>query len=163
MDLFYLKAATFVQTELPSNEYLHAVSVAHYVQQRMTADGANDQAVSFVSGLALLHDYLENRGVSLVDQDQKLKEFLISQSWVLEASGFPLIDTEEILERLTRRKGEDYGDYIKRCIKGCSFSNTARYAYIIKQADMKDHFSREKTLTDKLRQKYEPYLKYFLE
>ena len=163
MCLFYLKAAEFIRYELPSCEYLHGLSVAHYVQQRMTADGANDQAVDFVSGLAMLHDYMEYHGVCLVSKNPALKDFLNRQSLVLESTGFPLNEAEEILERLTRRKGEDYGVYIQRCIKDCSFSQTARYAYIIKQADMKDHFFREETLTNELRQKYEPHLKYFLE
>ncbi len=163
MKSFYLKAADFVQNRLPSCEYFHALSVAHYVQKRMISDGWNSSTVNFVSGLAMLHDYLEYHGVNLVNESPALKEFLNRQSQTLEKFGFSVRDAEEILERLTRRQDEEYSIYIQRCILDCAFIKNAKYAYIIKQADMKDHFFREETLTNALRQKYEPHLKYFLE
>lgn len=163
MKSFYLKATDFIQNHLPSCEYLHALSVSHYAQARMISDGWDSYTVNFVSGLAMFHDYLEYHGVNSVNKSPALKEFLNRQSQMLETFGFSVRDAEEILERLTRRSDEEYGSYIQRCILDCAFTKNARYAYIIKQADMKDHFFRVETLTDALRGKYEPYLKYFLE
>lgn len=54
-------------------------------------------------------------------------------------------------------KNKDYETYIKEI-----FSSSNEYAKIVKRADMKDHLSQEATLTQHLKEKYFPVLKYFL-
>ena len=58
---------------------------------------------------------------------------------------------------LTKDPQEKYEDYIHKIIDAKD-----DYAFIVKQADMKDHMTLTDTLTEKLRDKYIPVLHYFL-
>lgn len=68
---------------------------------------------------------------------------------------------EQNLQLLTKEKGEDYNDYIEKIhIKAIGYPEYMP-AYIVKLADMHDHFAQVDTLTDKLKNKYVaaiPYL-----
>ena len=91
--------------------------------------------------VALLHDVVE-------DADCTFEE--------LEKAEFsrPCIYA---LRHLTKGEDEEYIDYIKR------LKNSGNaLAILVKRADMKDHLSLEDTLTDKLKNKYFPAIKYLL-
>ena len=58
---------------------------------------------------------------------------------------------------LTKSNDQEYEDYIRKIVE-----SEDSYAFIVKQADMKDHITLSDTLTEKLRDKYIPVLHYFL-
>lgn len=57
------------------------------------------------------------------------------------------------LALLTHKEGESYADYMRILL-----NSNDRYAKHIKSADMKDHWMRKDTLSDKLIEKYKPYV-----
>ena len=71
-------------------------------------------------------------------------------------------DFEKNLQLLTKEKDVDYNDYIIK-IRRMAESNP-RYmpAYIVKLADMHDHFAQVDTLTDKLKNKYVAAMPYLI-
>lgn len=71
-------------------------------------------------------------------------------------------DFEENLQLLTKEKDVDYNDYIAK-IRGMAASNPKYMpAYIVKLADMHDHFAQADTLTDKLKNKYMAAMPYLI-
>ena len=71
-------------------------------------------------------------------------------------------DFEENLQLLTKREDENYNDYIAK-IRGMAASNPKYIpAYIVKLADMHDHFAQVDTLTDKLKNKYVAAMPYLI-
>lgn len=58
---------------------------------------------------------------------------------------------------LTKNNEQEYEDYIRKIVE-----SKDSYAFIVKQADMKDHMTLSNTLTEKLLNKYAPVLHYFL-
>ena len=71
-------------------------------------------------------------------------------------------DFEENLQLLTKEKDVDYNDYIAK-IRGMAASNPKYMpAYIVKLADMHDHFAQVDTLTDKLKNKYAAAMPYLI-
>lgn len=58
---------------------------------------------------------------------------------------------------LTKSNEQEYEDYIRKIIE-----SKDNYAFIVKQADIKDHMTLSNTLTEKLLNKYAPVLHYFL-
>lgn len=71
-------------------------------------------------------------------------------------------DFEENLQLLTKEKDVDYNDYIAK-IRGMAASNSKYMpAYIVKLADMHDHFAQVDTLTDKLKNKYVAAMPYLI-
>lgn len=58
---------------------------------------------------------------------------------------------------LTKSKDQKYEDYIRKIVE-----SKDSYAFIVKQADMKDHMTLSNNLTEKLLNKYVPVLHYFL-
>lgn len=57
------------------------------------------------------------------------------------------------LTALTKRKGQDYIEYIDN-IKSAVSTDWGMCAWYVKLADMKDHLMQTETLTDKLKGKY---------
>ena len=71
-------------------------------------------------------------------------------------------DFEENLQLLTKGKDVNYNDYIAK-IRGMAASNPKYMpAYIVKLADMHDHFAQVDTLTDKLKNKYAAAMPYLI-
>lgn len=67
------------------------------------------------------------------------------------------------LWKLTRKKGEEYSDYMNNILFISQNSvEEDEIAFIVKQADYKDHFAQVETLTPKLMKKYAPFVHYFL-
>lgn len=58
---------------------------------------------------------------------------------------------------LTKSNDQEYEDYIRKIVE-----SKDNYAFIVKQADMKDHMTLSNNLTEKLLNKYVPVLHYFL-
>ena len=58
-------------------------------------------------------------------------------------------------EQLTKSNDQEYEDYIHKIIE-----SKDSYAFIVKQADMKDHMTLSKNLTEKIMNKYVPVLHY---
>lgn len=58
---------------------------------------------------------------------------------------------------LTKSNDQEYEDYIRKIVE-----SKDSYAFIVKQADMKDHMTLSNNLTEKLLNKYAPVLHYFL-
>ena len=69
---------------------------------------------------------------------------------------------EENLQLLTKEKDVDYNDYIVKIREMAA--NNSKYipAYIVKLADMHDHFAQVDTLTDKLKNKYAAAMPYLI-
>ena len=61
---------------------------------------------------------------------------------------------EENLSLLTKEKDEDYNKYIERIYSMTKNHPDYMPAYIVKLADMYDHFTQTETLTEKLKEKY---------
>ena len=70
-------------------------------------------------------------------------------------------DFEENLQLLTKEKDVNYNDYIAK-IRKMAINPTYMPAYIVKLADMHDHFAQVDTLTDKLKNKYVAAMPYLI-
>lgn len=121
----------------PKKKLAHALRVAEYATEKASALKMDTTKAYMI---ALAHDLLEDTDCS--------REGLMS---ILG------IDSYNSVDLLTKDKQETYEDYIHRIIDAKD-----KYAFIVKQADMKDHMSLTDTLTEKLRDKYIPVLHYFL-
>ena len=62
---------------------------------------------------------------------------------------------------LTKQKGISYEIYMDYILKRGN-NTVGDIAFIVKQADYKDHFAQVETLTPKLMKKYAPFVHYFL-
>jgi len=133
------------------NKLAHSMRVASYALQEANLLGYDIQEVEEIFQVAILHDILEDTECP--------------RNTVLEVLHYQSL--MDALERLTHKEEDSYEEYI---IKLCDNSNvhdemqvkSLAYAKIIKRADMKDHLMLEETLSDKLRQKYFPIVKYLL-
>ena len=70
-------------------------------------------------------------------------------------------DFEENLQLLTKEKDINYSDYIAK-IRRMAVNPKYISAYIVKLADMRDHFAQVDTLTDKLKNKYVAAMPYLI-
>ena len=70
-------------------------------------------------------------------------------------------DFEENLQLLTKEKDVNYNDYIAK-IRKMAINPTYMPAYIVKLADMHDHFAQVDTLTNKLKNKYAAAMPYLI-
>lgn len=69
---------------------------------------------------------------------------------------------EKNLQLLTKKENEDYNDYIYTIHKKASTDPYYLPAYIVKLADMHDHFAQTETLTEKLKNKYVAAMPYLI-
>lgn len=121
----------------PKEKLVHALRVAEYATAKAEALRL-DKTRTYM--IALAHDLLEDTNCP--------KEELMS---ILDKDNYNSVVT------LTRIPQETYENYIHRILDADD-----EYAFIVKQADMKDHMALTDTLTEKLRDKYIPVLHYFL-
>lgn len=126
----------------------HATNVAKYVAEMTSSDrykgGSHTQGQIVIA--ALFHDLLEDTDYPAEEIEQQFGR-----------------DVRLMVEALTKKVDEDYDDYMKRIIQGkCMTRSILPEVYLIKKADMKDHFFRYPTLTPKLIQKYLPYVHEFM-
>lgn len=154
---FFSQCLKFITIDHPYSslkEISHCCRVAVYVSGINWEFEAKES--DFVKGLALLHDYLEDAKVDKVSDIPTLESFLDDAAF---ATGcYQHIEhIKQALERLTRKQGQSYDDYMQSIIHGRD-----EWVFIVKQADMRDHFAEFDTLTEKLRDKYLPYVNYFM-
>jgi hypothetical protein len=116
--------------------YNHALRVANNVADNLLIP---HEKMDYCIELAIMHDLLEDT------------EYKISDSLTVHFI--------ECLELITKKKNEDYVEYIRRIKEK---SDTHPEAYWVKLADMKDHLTQTDTLTDKLKEKYLKALPYLL-
>lgn len=121
----------------PKKKLAHALRVAEYATAKASALKMDTTKTYMV---ALAHDLLEDTECP--------KEDLMS---ILG------IESYNSVVLLTKDVQENYEDYIHKILDAGD-----GYAFVVKQADMKDHMTLTDTLTEKLRDKYIPVLHYFL-
>ena len=121
----------------PKKKLAHALRVAEYATAKASALKMDTTKIYMI---ALAHDLLEDTECP--------KEDLIS---ILG------IESYNSVVLLTKDAQENYEDYIHKILDAGD-----DYAFVVKQADMKDHMTLTDTLTEKLRDKYIPVLNYFL-
>ena len=115
----------------------HAVRVAEYAAIRAEEIHLNSIR-AYVIGLA--HDLLEDTECP--------EEELVAAIGETNYNSVVL---------LTKSNDQEYEDYIRKIVE-----SKDSYAFIVKQADMKDHMTLSNNLTEKLLNKYVPVLHYFL-
>lgn len=125
--------------------FMHALRTAEYtVQSPFIPDGR----LGFCVALALMHDLVE---------DTAYRDRAIELCW----RGGPCYDPYlyQCLMLLSREKDTSYLDYIDEIRRG---ARDMPEAYIVKLADMKDHFAERDTLTPELAEKYMEALPHLL-
>lgn len=115
----------------------HAIRVAEYAAIRAEETHLNSIR-AYMIGLA--HDLLEDTECP--------KEELIAAIGENNYNSVVL---------LTKSNDQEYEDYIRKIVE-----SKDNYAFIVKQADMKDHMTLSNNLTEKLLNKYVSVLHYFL-
>lgn len=115
----------------------HAIRVAEYAAIRAKENHLNSTR-AYIIGLA--HDLLEDTECP--------EEELIAAIGETNYNSVVL---------LTKSNDQEYEDYIRKIVE-----SKDNYAFIVKQADMKDHMTLSNNLTEKLLNKYVPVLHYFL-
>ena len=121
----------------PKKKLAHALRVAEYSTSKASSLKM-DTVKTYM--IALAHDLLEDTECP--------KEDLMS---ILG------IESYNSVVLLTKDAQENYEDYIHKILDA-----EDDYAFVVKQADMKDHMTLTDTLTEKLLDKYIPILHYFL-
>lgn len=145
------KAIALATKWYSKSKLAHSMRVANYAIQEAKLLGYDEEDIEDIFQVAILHDILE---------DTECPKTAASDTLYYHT----LINA---LERLTHQEEDTYEEYI---IKLCDDSNvhdetqikSLAYARLIKRADMKDHLMLEETLSDKLRQKYFPVVRYLL-
>jgi (p)ppGpp synthase/HD superfamily hydrolase len=128
----------------------HGIRVANYACNCMENEFDRDAIYT----LAVCHDLVEDTDATYEDVAPIFEEY---GSYLLEALKLLTFDSEK----------ETYYEYIEKI---ATMANSDKlnenipgtYALIVKRADMKDHLTLKDTLTDKLREKYMPVIKFLL-
>ena len=115
----------------------HAIRVAEYAAIR-AEENRLDSIRAYMIGLA--HDLLEDTECT--------------EEELLAAIGETNYNSVVLL---TKSNDQEYKDYIRKIVE-----SKDSYAFIVKQADIKDHMTLSNNLTEKLLNKYVPVLHYFL-
>lgn len=135
-----IKCLAFAAKWYDEKKLAHAVKVASYA----AADPfASEDDRDSLWAVGLFHDILEDTDCTVED----LREFGELSHWEITP-----------IELLTHHKEDcSYEDYIQAIL-----ASKDPFALAVKRADMKDHMMRVDTLTDKLKKKYYPVIKYLL-
>ena len=118
----------------------HALRVANYAENNPLVSDYIQESLWIVG---IFHDIIEDTECT----EQALREVGI----------FKDIEIEAIVELTHHKEDESYENYMI----GLSQSSNP-YVLPVKRADMKDHLTLVNTLTDKLKHKYYPTVKYIL-
>lgn len=135
------KALKLALKHYSPSQICHALQVAEYAVED-NSYLASEKELRKLWTIGILHDILEDTDCPV----EELKSIL---------TGFEL-STVQLLTH-NKREISSYSEYIMKIVKSDNF-----YAKAVKRADMKDHLSREATLTDYLKDKYYPVIKYLL-
>lgn len=128
----------------PKRKRDHCIQVETYVIEDSMFSILTEDQQWFVRALAYAHDVIEDTDCPL---DDVLKHIGISPE------SYERLDFETDLILLTHHDSDTYYDYVKTLVE-----SRRMFAIMVKRADMKDHLTRKKTLTPKLKAKYEPVL-----
>lgn len=112
----------------------HAVRVANKAKEIIHFFNLPYDNYYFIYQLGLAHDLYEDTNIK-------------RKTWFDEKF-------EKNLSLLTREKDEDYNKYIEKIHLMTKNNPDYMPAYIVKLADMYDHFTQTETLTEKLKEKY---------
>lgn len=140
-DIVDFKALKFALKHYSPSQMCHALQVAEYAVED-NSYLASEKELRKLWKIGVLHDILEDTDCPV----EELKSIL---------TGFEF-STVQLLTH-NKREISSYSEYIMKIVKSDNF-----YAKAVKRADMKDHLSREATLTDYLKDKYYPVIKYLL-
>ena len=127
-----IKIVELCRDKYDEKTFNHAVRVANFALKNPVAQNLETDKLY---GLAISHDLIEDTDATYAQISSCLS---LNKGYV-----------ENILSLVTKEKGEDYIEYIKKLR-----ASNDLYAYAIKLADMKDHLLQKDTLTDKLKEKY---------
>lgn len=128
----------------PKRKREHCIQVETYVIEDPMFFILSEDQQWFVRALAYAHDVIE-------DTDCPIDALL--QYIGCSPESYERLDFETDLFLLTHTKDIAYYDYVKTLVE-----SRRMLAIMVKRADMKDHLTRKKTLTPKLKAKYEPVL-----
>lgn len=112
----------------------HAKRVADKAKEITNFFNLSYETYYFVYQLGLAHDLYEDTNIK-------------RNTWFDEKF-------EKNLSLLTKEKDEDYNDYIAKIHTITKNNPEYMPAYIVKLADIYDHFAQADTLTEKLKEKY---------
>ena len=137
---YIIKALNLASEYYSKKKFQHALRVADYAYHSVEASTLPifNHQLCYVVGI--LHDLVEDTECTLD---------IIANVFDEEIAG--------IVKILTKDENMKYEDYIESIINSQDY-----IAYIVKKADIKDHLSQTETLTDKLKEKYYPIMRYFL-
>lgn len=134
----FLAVMDLAEKYYPKNKLKHAIRVAGFAAKEAQTRNDMMPKAAYIVGIA--HDLLEDTECS----NEELEE----------AIGSSLLATVLVL---TKSDDNSYDEYIRQVL-----DSGDSLAILVKRADMKDHFTQEDSLTDKLINKYLPYIKEFL-
>ena len=134
------KALEIATKYYPKKKLAHAVRVANYVENNPLVPEGTREALWIIG---LLHDIIEDTPCEAQD--------------LRNAETFTDMEIGAIIELTHHKEDESYENYMI----GLAHSNNP-YVLPVKRADMKDHLTLVNTLTEKLKHKYYPTVKYIL-
>lgn len=138
------KATSLCKEKHNQKTFEHAMRVAQYAINNTLCESC---FADFVYAVAILHDIIEDSDVT----EKQIDDMFCH----IEFNGKTI---GECVSALTHNKeSETYVDYIKRIKNSDNI-----VVYLVKLADMKDHFMQTETLTDKLKEKYLNAIGYLL-
>jgi (p)ppGpp synthase/HD superfamily hydrolase len=128
----------------------HGIRVANYACSSIK-EGFSEDAIYT---LAVCHDLIEDTDATYEDVTPIFDEY---GSYLLEALKLLTFEPEK----------ETYYEYVEKIAKMANSDKLSEnipgaYALIVKRADMKDHLTLKNTLTDKMKEKYLPVIKFLL-
>lgn len=106
-----------------------------------------------------IHDLVEDCNVADKQEALRLCNALLNEGCNRIDKSF---NYYRCLWLLTRKTDEPYKDYMMSIISNATDGEAGEIAFVVKQADYKDHFAQVETLTPKLMKKYAPFVHYFL-
>ena len=138
------RAISLCKEKYNQKTFEHAMRVAEYAINNALCE---DFFADFVYATAILHDIIEDSDVTVKQIDDMFCH--------IEFNGKTIGQCVSALSQ--SKEFETYVDYIKRIKDSGNI-----VVYLVKLADMKDHFMQTETLTDKLKEKYTNAIGYLL-
>ena len=150
-DIVDFKALKFALKHYSPSQMCHALQVAEYAVED-NSYLASEKELRKLWKIGVLHDILEDTDCPVEELKSILTGFEFSTVQLLTHNKREISSYSEYIIEIS-----SYSEYIMKIVKSDNF-----YAKAVKRADMKDHLSREATLTDYLKDKYYPVIKYLL-
>lgn len=132
----YNKWHVYCKDKYNKKAFQHALRLIDYLAYDLRVLLMNPEQKYNCLAIAIGHDIIEDTDATIEDIKQYIPEEVVNAIMLLSKD-----------DNMT------YPEYIKDIIDSDNI-----YAIIVKQADMYDHMSQTKTLTPRLRAKYEPII-----